>query len=94
MTEIMDSNYSNYIYLLQVLSIMAKKKSQGIRDHALEVFRAHGGVLRTSEAITAGIHPRILYELRDSGQVEQLWCPLHEQDLQEYRFQAIHESSF
>ncbi len=51
---------------------MVKKKSQDIRDRALEVFRAHGGVLRTSEAITAGIHPRILYELRDSGQVEQL----------------------
>ena len=51
---------------------MTRKKSQHIRDQALGVFRSHGGVLRTSEAIASGIHPRILYELRDSGQIEQL----------------------
>lgn len=51
---------------------MAREKSQHIRDQALELFRSHGGVLRTSEAIALGIHPRILYELRDSGQIEQL----------------------
>lgn len=51
---------------------MARKKSQYIRNQALEIFRIHGGVLKTSEAITAGIHPRILYELRDTGQIETL----------------------
>ncbi len=36
------------------------------------MFKDHGGLLRTSEALKAGIHPRILYELRDSGLIEQL----------------------
>lgn len=51
---------------------MARKKSQDLRNHAIEVFRSSGGVLKTSEAIASGIHPRILYELRDSGRIEQL----------------------
>ncbi len=51
---------------------MARKKSQQIRDQALEIFRLHGGVLKTSEALALGIHPRILYELRDLGYLEQM----------------------
>lgn len=51
---------------------MARRKSQNVRDQALEIFQAHGGMMRTSEAIASGIHPRILYELRDSGQLESL----------------------
>lgn len=39
---------------------------------ALKVFRATGGLLRTRDALKAGIHPRTLYELRDSGCIEQL----------------------
>jgi predicted transcriptional regulator of viral defense system len=42
------------------------------RTQALEVFREHGGVLRTKDAIELGIHPRTLYELRDDGTLEQL----------------------
>jgi len=34
---------------------------------ALTAFRRAGGVLRTSEALRAGIHPRDLYGLRDAG---------------------------
>ena len=41
-------------------------------EKARDIFRAHGGTLRTREALNAGIHPRTLYELRDSGEVEQL----------------------
>jgi hypothetical protein len=67
-----DRFYSNYTCLLRVLSIMTRKKSQTIRNKALDIFRTHGGVLKTSEALNAGIHPRILYELRDTGQIEQL----------------------
>jgi predicted transcriptional regulator of viral defense system len=33
----------------------------------LEIFRQAGGVLRTSRAIRAGIHPRDLYALREAG---------------------------
>ncbi|MBI5203110.1 MAG: type IV toxin-antitoxin system AbiEi family antitoxin domain-containing protein [Elusimicrobia bacterium] len=38
----------------------------------LAVFHAHGGMLRTSEALRRGIHPRDLYAMRDSGLIEKL----------------------
>lgn len=37
--------------------------------HAETLFRRHKGVLRTSKALTLGIHPRTLYRLRDSGRL-------------------------
>ncbi len=49
---------------------MARKKNQHIRNEALKVFHNHGGVLKASEAIKKGIHPRILYQLRDEGNIE------------------------
>lgn len=36
------------------------------------VFRRHGGVLRTSEALRLGLSPRTLYSLRDEGEIERL----------------------
>ena len=39
---------------------------------ALNFFADHGGMLRTSEAIRLGIHPRTLYELRDAAEIEKL----------------------
>lgn len=39
---------------------------------ALEAFQAAGGILRTRDALRAGIHPSTLYELRDDGRIEQL----------------------
>lgn len=41
-------------------------------SHALNAFRETGGTLRTRDALHAGIHPRTLYQLRDSGRIEQL----------------------
>jgi predicted transcriptional regulator of viral defense system len=35
-------------------------------------FRRHGGILRTSEAAAAGIHPRTLYAMRENGELETL----------------------
>lgn len=40
------------------------------KNHALEVLRAHGGIIRMSQAIRAGVHRRTLYALRDSGRIE------------------------
>jgi predicted transcriptional regulator of viral defense system len=37
---------------------------------ARQVFTEHGGMLRTSKAIRLGVHPRILYALRDAGEIE------------------------
>lgn len=48
-----------------------KKRSIG-EKRAIEVFKGHGGILRSSEAIKLGIHPRTLYALRDAGLIEQL----------------------
>lgn len=39
---------------------------------AKRVFRDHGGIMRTSEAIRAGVHPRTLYGMRDAGVIDRL----------------------
>jgi predicted transcriptional regulator of viral defense system len=48
------------------------KKQQIIRDKVIKIFQNHGGMLRYSEAIVEGIHPRILYELCDLGIIERI----------------------
>lgn len=40
-------------------------------QEALALFRQHG-ILRTSDALRLGIHPRVLYALRDAGLIESL----------------------
>jgi predicted transcriptional regulator of viral defense system len=45
--------------------------SRGSRfDRAIAVFKEHGGILHTAQALRAGIHPGTLYGLRDSGALE------------------------
>ncbi|MCP5349298.1 MAG: type IV toxin-antitoxin system AbiEi family antitoxin domain-containing protein [Gammaproteobacteria bacterium] len=39
---------------------------------ALDTIRELGGTIRTMDAIRAGIHPRTLYRLRDTGELETL----------------------
>ena len=39
---------------------------------AKNIFRRHGGVLRMSEALYAGIHRRMLYSMLEAGVIEQL----------------------
>ena len=39
---------------------------------ARQLFRRHGGILRTGEAVAGGIHPRTLYAMRESGEVETM----------------------
>ena len=41
-------------------------------EKALLAFEKAGGVLRTSEALRLGIHPRTLYGLRDQGLLERV----------------------
>jgi predicted transcriptional regulator of viral defense system len=41
-------------------------------ETALAIFRRCGGIMRTSEAIRQGIHPRTLYAMRDSGIIQPL----------------------
>lgn len=45
--------------------------NQGTRfDRAVVVFKKHGGILRTAQALRAGIHPTTLYAMRDDGTLE------------------------
>ena len=45
--------------------------SHGSRfDRAVAVFKKHGGILHTAQALRAGIHPDTLYTMRDSGTLE------------------------
>lgn len=39
-------------------------------DRAVAVFREHGGILRTAQALRVGIHPSTLYTMRDNGTLE------------------------
>lgn len=39
---------------------------------AIKAFKAHGGILKTIEALRRGIQPRTLYMMRDQGIIEQL----------------------
>jgi predicted transcriptional regulator of viral defense system len=48
------------------------RPSDSATEEAKDLFRRHGGILRTSEAIRTGIHPRTLYAMRDAGVVERL----------------------
>ena len=43
-----------------------------VADKAKALILAQGGLIRTREAISLGIHPRTLYSLRDSGELEEL----------------------
>lgn len=46
-------------------------------SRAIDAFRRRGGTLRTTEAIAEGIHPRTLYQLRDSGVIEKVSRGVH-----------------
>jgi predicted transcriptional regulator of viral defense system len=49
----------------------AKMTKRGSRfDRAVAIFRKHGGILRTAQALRAGIHPSTLYTMRDVGTLE------------------------
>ncbi|MBU0996252.1 MAG: type IV toxin-antitoxin system AbiEi family antitoxin domain-containing protein [Proteobacteria bacterium] len=41
-------------------------------NRAIEIIKKNGGIIKTSNAISKGIHPRTLYELRDNGTIEQI----------------------
>lgn len=49
-----------------------KSKSGNAFAEAAGVFRKHGGVLRTMEAVRRGIHPRTFYAMHDAGVLERL----------------------
>jgi len=49
-----------------------RSEQQTAQKKAMLTFKEHGGTLRTGEALKAGIHPRVLYSLRNNGKIEQV----------------------
>ena len=46
--------------------------SEAAVQMAKRIFREHGGIMATKEAIEAGIHRRTLYAMRDEGLLERV----------------------
>jgi predicted transcriptional regulator of viral defense system len=55
------------MFMFALLSSM-----QTTNKKARKIFEQGSGTLRTIEALRAGIHPRTLYALRDSGEIERV----------------------
>lgn len=51
---------------------MAKITEQDKFEKARNIFRQHGGILKMSEAVQAGIHRKMLYAMLDDGVIEKL----------------------
>ena len=49
-----------------------KALSNNVNQKALNTIREMGGTVRTTEAVQYGVHPRTLYQLRDSGDLQTL----------------------
>ncbi len=47
-------------------------QTKSARSEARRIIREKNGIIRTHQALKAGIHPRTLYELRDQGELEQV----------------------
>jgi predicted transcriptional regulator of viral defense system len=54
-----------------VLAFSAVTQSRDT-EAALAIFRRHGGVLRTTDALASGIHPHALYKLLQQGKLTRL----------------------
>ena len=53
-------------------------KQQNKVEEAVQIIRQKGGLIRTQEALNAGIHPRTLYFMRDNGILFQVNRGLYE----------------
>ena len=56
---------------------MMKMHNQNKFEKARNILRQHGGILRMSEAIHAGIHRKMLYAMLDAGIIEKLYRGLY-----------------
>lgn len=49
-----------------------ERNSETAPEKAKRLIKRKRGIIRTAEALDAGIHPRTLYQLRDTGVLEQI----------------------
>ena len=61
-----------YIYLLVFLYAAMPSIARQNKTPIETLFRKHGGLLRTKEALASGISPRTLYQLEADGTIEKL----------------------
>jgi predicted transcriptional regulator of viral defense system len=47
-------------------------QTESAYNEARRIIQQHNGIIRTHQALRAGIHPRTLYELRDQREIEQI----------------------
>jgi predicted transcriptional regulator of viral defense system len=52
--------------------MQARRQKTDALSRARSLFRRHGGVLRTKDALRLGIHPETLYKLRNTGELARL----------------------
>ncbi len=52
--------------------MIKKQGSKTSIEKAKDIIKKLGGIVKTSDAINAGIHPRTFYQLRDAGVLEKL----------------------
>jgi predicted transcriptional regulator of viral defense system len=69
--------------MVLIISIMTQTRDV---QTAIDTFRQHGGVMKTSQALLRGIHPAALYRLVENGQLTRLARGL-------YRLSSIREFS-
>ncbi len=63
----MDNNAGSYTYLPTFISMPKKRYAK-----QMDVFKAHGGLMRTADALRDGIHPRDLYAMKKTGELEEV----------------------
>ena len=52
--------------------MLPTKKRRSSIERAVRMFKQHGGILRTAEAMRSGIHPRDLHTMLQEGLIERL----------------------
>jgi predicted transcriptional regulator of viral defense system len=51
------------------MSARHKKRESPRFERAIAIYKKHGGMLRTAQALREGIHPDTIYTMRDSGAI-------------------------
>ena len=60
------------VLFIQAVQMGIVRNGNKAMEAAVGAFRKNGGVLRTSQALKLGIHPRTLYQLRDANRFAQI----------------------
>ncbi len=68
----MDNVTYYYIEVLVFLSMSKNRQLPSGLQKARSILLKQRGIFRTTKILELGVHPRILYQLRDTGEIEQV----------------------